>query len=198
VSDAASSALAGRAGIVTGAPSPLIVALCGAVQARGVAAALVASDAEALPRTTETCLARYGRIDFAIAVAVVPDVAEGFESQDPAGFPGTVDAGILAPLLVARAALPAMCAARCGDLVLVGGTDGRMPEGGSALGHACGFALTGLGHALRAELEGTGVRTTTIAAAGVREEDVARAVALALEQPPHLALGTLVLNPVAE
>ena len=73
-----------------------------------------------------------------------------------------VNTNILGLLWTTQAALPPMLAQHAGVIVNVGSTAGLRPLPYSAAYTATKFAVTGLGHALRGELSGSGVKVVTL------------------------------------
>ena len=235
-------ALAGKAGIVTGGGSGIgaaivreiarlgarvVVADLSPERAAAVAAAVgegavgVAADVRRfadLEAARDACLERFGRLDFAVANAGVADSSTMSEG-DPERWKLVIDTNVLGVAQTVRAALPTMLAQGGGHLVLMASVSGREPYAGEPIYAATKWAVVGLGHALRKETVGTGVRVTLVepgivdtplvrsnpfavawmeTIAPLADEDVARAVAFALSQPPHMAINEIVLRPVGQ
>jgi len=147
-----------------------------------------------------------------------------FDRHDPAEAAAIVAANLIGTMGVAQALLPGMIARGRGHLVLIGSQSGVMSYAGGAAYIASKWGVHGLAKALKADLQGTGVRVTEVlpgvvktefAAArvhgdeemaerfyeGFKEvllpEDVVRCVLFALEQPPHVNLSELLIQPSA-
>ena len=109
-----------------------------------------------------------------------------------------------------RASIPALTESR-GHLLLTSSVAGRRVLPGSL--YSCTkHAVTAMGEAARAELDGTGVRVTLIepgmadtpffdsppANGMLQDEDIARAVMYALSQPPHVDVNEILIRPTAQ
>jgi len=94
---------------------------------------------------------------------VLSQIAEA----DPADFRRTIDVNLVAPFLVVRAFLPEMRRRGSGHIVTIGSVADRaiFPENGAYA--ASKFGLRALHEVLRAELRGTGVRTTLVSPGAV-------------------------------
>jgi len=136
------------------------------------------------------------------------------ESTSPDDFTASLDVNLSAPFRLIRAFLPEMRKRGSGHIVSVGSISDRMafPENGSYT--AAKFGLRGLHAVLRAELRGTGVRSTLVSpgpvdtplwddvnpderkgftprSAMLRPEDVAAAVLFAVAQPASVNVDEL-------
>jgi NADP-dependent 3-hydroxy acid dehydrogenase YdfG len=147
-----------------------------------------------------------------------------FDRQAVADAAAVVETNLLGTLRVALALTPGMTARGRGHLVLVGSQAGVMTFAGDAAYIASKWGVHGLARALRADLQGSGVRVTEIlpgaaktgfAAARLRgddakaeefyaafkelltPEDVARCALFALEQPAHVNVSELLVQPAA-
>ena len=144
----------------------------------------------------------------------------GLEKADAGGIRTTLLTNVEAPLLLVRAAVPAMRERGGGHIVNMGSIAGLYPIVSAVYGATKG-AMHLLSQNLRVELKGTGIRVTEIApgrtrsefydAGGLAEEDrarmtgtgiteltpddVARSVLWALEAPPHVNVGLIELTP---
>ena len=114
-----------------------------------------------------------------------------------------------------RAVLPGMKARREGHIVSVASAAGIRGFADDAVYSASKFGVVGMMDALDEELRPFGVRVTTICPGAVdtelvtwdppgyrahflRPHDVAAAIAYAVSQPPHVAVGLIVVRPFAE
>jgi 3-hydroxy acid dehydrogenase / malonic semialdehyde reductase len=73
-----------------------------------------------------------------------------------------INTNVLGLIWTTQAALPPMLAQHAGVIINVGSTAGVRPVAYSAAYTATKFAVTGLGHALRGELSGSGVKVVTM------------------------------------
>jgi short-subunit dehydrogenase len=90
--------------------------------------------------------------------------------EDPARIERIVRTNLVAPMLLARAALPAMIAQGRGRIVNVGSVYGSIGFAFFSTYSASKFGLRGFSEALRRELADTGVGVTYVAPRGVRTE----------------------------
>jgi NADP-dependent 3-hydroxy acid dehydrogenase YdfG len=136
------------------------------------------------------------------------------ESTSPEEFSASLDVNLAAPFRLIRAFLPEMRKRGSGQIVSIGSIADRMafPENGSY--SAAKFGLRGLHAVLRAELRGSGVRSTLLSpgpvdtplwddvnpderegftprSAMLRPDDVARAVVFVVSQPPSVNVDEL-------
>jgi NADP-dependent 3-hydroxy acid dehydrogenase YdfG len=125
---------------------------------------------------------------------------------EPAAFDEAIEANLAGPFRLVRAFLPAMLARGTGHVVSIGSIADHVALPGNAGYAASKFGLRGLHEVLRAELIGTGVRSTLVSPGPVdtamwddvdpdrrpgftprarmlRPEAVAAAVVFAIEQP---------------
>jgi len=139
------------------------------------------------------------------------------ESTSPDDFSASLDVNLSAPFRLIRAFLPEMRKRGSGHILSIGSIADRMafPENGSYA--AAKFGLRGLHEVLRAELRGSGIRSTLISPAPVdtplwdevnpderkgftprsamlRPEDVAAAVLFAIGQPDSVNVDELRLS----
>lgn len=237
--------LTGTAGIVTGAASGIGAAITRALAGQG--ARILAADlsgerlaefvggmagasGEVVPvagdvrrfadvaAARDACLERFGRIDFAIANAGLGH-AGTMSDGDPDEWRTVLETNLLGVAYTVRAVLPTMLEQGDGHLVLLASVSGREPYAGEPIYAASKWGVVGLGHALRKETVGTGVRVTLIepgmvatpltqsnpfaqewmkTADPIRDEDIARAIAFVLRQPSTMAINELVLRPIAQ
>lgn len=233
--------LDGMAGIVTGGGSGFGAAICrelaglgaavvvadldeatawrtsSAITEAGGRAIAVAADVRVpadLERARDACLDRFGPVAFAVANAGVGDsgtMADG----DPARWRLTIDVNVLGVAHTIRAVLPGMLDRGDGHIILIASVSGRESYAGEPIYAASKWAVVGLGHALRKETVGTGVRVTLIEPGAadtplargnafarsifetidpLQPDDIARAVGWVLRQPKHMAINELVLR----
>lgn len=174
--------LAGAVVVVTGASSGIGAATAGLLLARGARVVAVGRDESALSRlgpadrlaacavdvrnvghaeqVVAAGLDRWGRIDGVIANAGVGHAGD-FASTPPERIEELVDVNVRAPMLLTRAALPALVDSR-GGLVFVSSIAGAVPVSGEAAYSFSKHALEAFADSLRPELRGSGVRVTTV------------------------------------
>jgi NADP-dependent 3-hydroxy acid dehydrogenase YdfG len=158
-------------------------------------------------------LDRFGRLDAVFANAGV-GARRGFLRETVDHWRSMVETNVLGVAYTIRAALPHLAEAGRGHFVLTGSVAGRRPLPGS-LYAATKFAVTAIAEGLRQEIRHdmpeADIRVTLIAPGMVdtpffdrkpedalRDDDVARAVLYALEQPPHVDVNELLLRPVRQ
>ena len=154
-------------------------------------------------------LARFGRLDAAWANAGFGG-ERSFLASTPEHWRDMVLTNVYGAALTIRATLPSLTESR-GHLLLTGSVAGRRPIVGS-LYSATKHAVHAMAESLRQEVDGTGVRVTVIAPGIVdtpffsrvpleeplATDDVARAVAWALAQPPHVDVNEILVRPTAQ
>lgn len=169
---------------------------------------------EDLERVRDTCIERFGRIDFVVANAGLGE-SSSMANGDPARWQATLDVNVLGVAQTVRAVLPAMLAQNDGHIVLIASVSGRESYAGEPIYIASKWAVVGLGHALRKETVGTEVRVTLIepgivdtplargnafaqplfeAIEPLQPEDIARTVGWILRQPKRMAINEVVLR----
>jgi NADP-dependent 3-hydroxy acid dehydrogenase YdfG len=162
-------------------------------------------DQEAL---VDTALGTFGRIDAAFANAGF-GAPRGFLNSTPEHWRDMVLTNVLGVAYTIRATIPALTESN-GHLLLTGSVAGRRALPGS-LYSATKFAVTALGEAARQDLNGSGVRVTLIEPGMVETpffdspgegrlepDDIARAVAYAVAQPPHVDVKDILVRPTAQ
>ena len=151
---------------------------------------------------------RFGTLDAAFANAGF-GAPRGFLESTVEHWREMVLTNVYGAALTIRAAVPELKRSR-GHLLLTSSVAGRRPLRGS-LYSATKHAVSAMGEAARQDLDGSGVRVTLIAPGmtdtpffeqrpsdALRDEDVARAVMYALEQPPHVDVNEILLRPTAQ
>ena len=133
----------------------------------------------------------------------------GWLEETPEHWKDMVLTNVLGAALTARAAIPALTEST-GHLLFTGSVAGRRVMPGSL--YSCTkWAITAMGEAVRADLDGTGVRVTTIEPGMVdtpffdspvdgalEPDDIARAVLYAVSQPKHVDVNEILVRPVAQ
>jgi NADP-dependent 3-hydroxy acid dehydrogenase YdfG len=235
------SSLSGRTAVVTGASRGIGAAIAGALGEAGVRVVLVA-------RTEAKLKEHAARIKNSIAVAAdvtEPTSVEGAAERiakeldgapdvlvNSAGifsvavaeetstelFVNMLNTNLLGPFLFVRAFLPGMKQRQTGHIVSIGSVADRTIYSGNTAYSAAKFGLRAVHEVLRAELRGTGIRTTLISPAAtdttiwdnvtvtdpvsrphskrpmLDPTDVVAAVLYALEQPARVNVDELRLS----
>jgi NADP-dependent 3-hydroxy acid dehydrogenase YdfG len=161
--------------------------------------------------TAAAALERFGRIDAVFANAGF-GAKRGFLEESPEHWRSMVLTNVLGPALTIRATLPHLLERGTGHFVVTSSVAGRTYLPGS-LYSATKWAATAIGHNLRAELrqlqDNDAIRVTLIEPGMVdtpffderpgeralRDEDIARAVLYALEQPPGVDVSEILVRP---
>jgi NADP-dependent 3-hydroxy acid dehydrogenase YdfG len=161
-----------------------------------------------------TALERFGRIDAVFANAGF-GAKRGFLEEDPEHWKSMVLTNVLGAALTIRATLPHILERGDGHFLITSSVAGRRAMPGS-LYSATKFAATAIGESLRAELrqvhENTAIRVTLIEPGMVdtpffdnkpadwvlRDEDIARSVVWALDQPDHVEINEILIRPTAQ
>jgi NADP-dependent 3-hydroxy acid dehydrogenase YdfG len=176
---------------------------------RALAVRCDVTDWEDQQSLAQTCLDRFGRLDVVYANAGMPGSPGGFSGADPERWREMVLTNVYGAALTARACLEALQASR-GHLLLTGSVAGRRAISGSMYS-ATKWAVTGMGEAIRQEMNGTGMRVTLIEPGMVdtpffdtpkpdalMPEDVARAVLYAVDQPAHVDVNEVLVRPTSQ
>lgn len=154
----------------------------------------------------EAALAHFGRIDVVLANAGIGGRPGGFSGADPAVWHDMILTNVYGVGVTLRHTLAAVKEAQ-GHVLLLGSAAGRTTIAGSMYG-ATKWAVTGIGHNLREELRGTGVRVTLIEPGMVdtpffdeppkqamRSEDIADAILYAVSQPARVDVNEIFVRP---
>lgn len=168
------------------------------------------TDWSAISSAVDTVATSWGGVDVVVLNAGVA-MSSSFvdeKGSPPEDWAAMVSTNVLGSALAARASLPHL-RRRGGHLVLIGSISGTVTRPGS-LYSVTKWAVSALAESIRAEMSGSGVRVT-IVHPGIIDtdilrsehrgqpmltvEDVAGAVMWALEQPPHVDVGVVVVRP---
>jgi NADP-dependent 3-hydroxy acid dehydrogenase YdfG len=157
---------------------------------------------------------RFGRVDAVFANAGF-GAARGFLEESVEHWRSMVLTNVYGVALTIRATLPHLLERGDGHFLVTSSIAGRRVLPGS-LYSATKHATTAIGEALRAELrqmhENHGIRVTLIepgmtdtpffderpGEAALRDDDIARAVMFALDQPPSVDVNEIVVRPVVQ
>jgi NADP-dependent 3-hydroxy acid dehydrogenase YdfG len=150
----------------------------------------------------------FGRVDVVFANAGF-GASRGWLEETPEHWREMVLTNVLGAAYTVRAAIPALKERR-GHVLLTGSVAGRRVLPGS-LYSSTKWAVTAMAEAIRADLNGTGIRTTLISPGGVQTpffdnpaegrlepDDVARAVLYAVSQPAHVDVNEILIRPTAQ
>ncbi|HEV7751977.1 MAG TPA: SDR family oxidoreductase [Baekduia sp.] len=150
----------------------------------------------------------FGRLDAVFANAGF-GAKRGWLEETPEHWRDMVLTNVLGPAYTIRAAIPALKETK-GHILVTGSVAGRRALPGS-LYSATKWAVTGMGEAVRADLNDTGIRTTVIEPGMVdtpffdnpgegrlEADDIARAVMYAISQPPHVDVNEILIRPTAQ
>jgi len=154
-------------------------------------------------------LEAYGRVDVAFANAGFGG-ARGFKTASPEEWKSMVLTNVYGAALTIRAAYDALVDVG-GHLLLTSSVAGRRVLAGSFYS-VTKHAVTAMGEAARQELSEKGVRVTLIEPGVVdtpffdnkpkiralEDDDIARAVMFAVEQPAHVTVNELLVRPTAQ
>ncbi len=163
------------------------------------------ADQQALAQAT---LDAFGRIDVVFANAGF-GASRGFLNDTPEHWRDMVLTNVYGAALTVRATLPALADSR-GHLLLTGSVAGRRALSGSL--YSCTkWAITAMGEALRQEVDGRGIRVTVVEPGAVdtpffaqrpthalHDDDIARAVMFAVDQPAHVDVNEILIRPIAQ
>ncbi|WNK20225.1 SDR family oxidoreductase [Halomonas piscis] len=154
----------------------------------------------------EQALERFGRLDAVFANAGRGGSPGGFSAADPEQWKDMLMTNVYGLGLTLQATLPALKESQ-GHMLLTGSAAGRATIPGSMYS-ASKWAVTGIGHNLREELRGSGMRVTLIEpgmvdtpffdeppAHAMKDEDIANAVIYALGQPAHVDVNEILVRP---
>jgi NADP-dependent 3-hydroxy acid dehydrogenase YdfG len=184
----------------------LAAELGGAERAIAVTADVTSwEDNEAL---VAAALKAFGRVDVVFANAGF-GAKRGWLEETPEHWREMVLTNVLGAAYTVRAAIPALRDSQ-GHVLLTGSVAGRRALPGSL--YSCTkWAVTAMGEAVRADLNGTGIRTTLVEPGAVETpffdnpgegrleaDDIARAVIYAVSQPPHVDVNELLIRPVTQ
>lgn len=161
-------------------------------------------DQQALVRTA---LDRFGRMDAFFANAGF-GAARGFLEESVEHWKSMIDTNVFGAALSIRAALAHFRAEGAGHMLLTSSVAGRRTLPGS-LYSATKWAVSAMGHALRAEVADSDIKTTIIEPGMVdtpffddkpegalEPDDIARAVMFALTQPPRVDVNEILVRPI--
>jgi NADP-dependent 3-hydroxy acid dehydrogenase YdfG len=154
-------------------------------------------------------LGAFGQIDAAFANAGF-GATRGFLEESPEQWRSMVETNVLGAAYTIRAVLPHFRERGAGHMLITSSVAGRRALPGS-LYSATKFAATAMGEALRQEVADTPIKVTVIEPGMVdtpffdnrpgpdralHDDDIARIVLFALQQPPHVDLNEILVRPI--
>ncbi|MGM8932849.1 SDR family oxidoreductase [Salinicola halophyticus] len=173
---------------------------------RALALSCDVTSAEDQHRVVAQTLSRFGRLDGLFANAGMGGTPGGFSGADTEVWKSMILTNVYGVGLSIQAALPALRESH-GHVLLTGSAAGRTTIAGSMYS-ATKWAVTGIGHNLREELRGSGIRVTLIEPGMVdtpffdsppeqalEEQDIANAVIYALSQPERVDVNEILIRP---
>ena len=156
-----------------------------------------------------TAVEGYGGLDAMFANAGF-GAKRGFLEESVEHWRSMIETNIYGCALTIRATLPHFRERGAGHFLLTSSVAGRVNLPGS-LYSATKHAVTAMGHSLRAEVSGSGVRVTLIEPGAVdtpffentpdsalEADDVARSVMFALTQPPSVEINEMLIRPARQ
>jgi NADP-dependent 3-hydroxy acid dehydrogenase YdfG len=159
-------------------------------------------------RLMQTAQREYGRIDTVFANAGFGG-ARGWLKGSPDEWRDMVLTNVLGAAYTVRAAIPALKESR-GHVLITSSVAGRRVLPGSFYS-VTKHAVTAMAEALRQDVNDTGVRVTSIEPGMVdtpffdnrpsnalEPDDIARAVLIAVQQPPHVDVNEILIRPVSQ
>ncbi len=162
-------------------------------------------DNEAL---VERALGEYGRLDVVFANAGFGG-QRGWLEDTPEHWRDMVLTNVLGAAYTARAALPALKESK-GHVLITSSVAGRRVLPGSFYS-VTKHAVTAMAEAIRQDLDGTGVRVTSIEpgmvdtpffenrpTGALEADDIARAVMYAVSQPPRVDVNEILVRPTSQ
>ena len=125
------------------------------------------SDAEAVFRTVDSIVQRFGRLDVAVNCAAI-DHTLWVHEMTVEQWDQVIAVNLRGPFLVCKAVLPVMRSQRSGHIVNISSTAGIRAWTGASAYHASKWGLIGFSRGLGVEGRDDGVRVTTIIPGGMR------------------------------
>jgi NADP-dependent 3-hydroxy acid dehydrogenase YdfG len=180
---------------------------------RALAVRCDVTDWDEMQAAAQAALEGFGRIDAVFANAGF-GAKRGFLEESVEHWRGMVLTNVLGVAMTIRATLPHLLERGTGHYVITGSVAGRRALPGS-LYSATKWAVTGMGEALRSELrtmhDNHGIRVTLIEpgmtdtpffherpSGALEDDDIARAVLFALEQPANVDVNEILIRPASQ
>lgn len=181
---------------------------------RAIAVRCDVTEWDEMQALVQTALDRFGRIDAVFANAGF-GATRGFLEESVEHWRSMVLTNVLGPALTIRATLPHLLERGDGHFLVTSSVAGRRALPGS-LYSATKWAATAIGESLRQELrqmhDNHGIRVTVIepgmvdtpffenrpGKSALQDDDIARAVIYALEQPPSVDVNEVLIRPITQ
>ena len=187
------SILAGRTAVVTGASRGIGAGIASALTVQGARVVLVARNEERLKElsgklkgsivvicdVTDPESVERAAVTIATGLGSAPDIlvnnagifnVAAVDETAPGTFVDTVNTNLVGPFLFVRAFLAGMKERKSGHIVTIGSVADRTIYTGNAAYSAAKFGVRAVHEVLRAELRGTGVRTSLISPAATNTD----------------------------
>jgi NAD(P)-dependent dehydrogenase (short-subunit alcohol dehydrogenase family) len=173
------------------------------------------TDAASVSEGIAAIVERFGRLDVLINNAGV-DRTAGFEELTLEDWDRIIAVNLRGPVVVTRAALPALRASGHGHIVNIASTAAKRAWENASAYHATKWGLLGLSHALHTEARLVGVKVTAVVAGGMRTpfllerfpdldpgllqdpRNVAETIRFVLEQPAETVIPEVTVLPMRE
>jgi NAD(P)-dependent dehydrogenase (short-subunit alcohol dehydrogenase family) len=187
--------------------------------AESIALACDVSDADAVFRTVEAVVGRFGRLDVAVNCAAV-DYVVSVEEMTIEQWDRVIGVNLRGPFLVAKAALPTMRRQRSGQIVNIASTAAVRAWGNASAYHASKWGILGFSRGLGVEGRADGIRVTTVIPGGMRTgwfdrfpeqgiplpderhlqdpANVAATILFACRMPPESSVQEIMVTPLTE
>jgi NAD(P)-dependent dehydrogenase (short-subunit alcohol dehydrogenase family) len=173
------------------------------------------TDASSAGDAIDAVVERFGRLDVLINNAGV-DKTAAFEDLSLEDWDRILAVNLRGPVVMTRAALPALRASGHGHIVNIASTAAKRAWENASAYHATKWGLLGLSHALHTEGRRVGVKVTAVVAGGMRTpfllerfpeldpellqdpRNVAETIRFVLEQPAETVIPEVTVLPMRE
>jgi NADP-dependent 3-hydroxy acid dehydrogenase YdfG len=191
---------AGAAVVLLSLPGQALSRTADELSAVGVRAYPVGVDVRdfsVVERAVGQIITDLGRIDVLVVSAGIADQST-ITGGSPDRWQAVVETNLLGTANSIRAVAPVMTEAGSGDIVVIASASGRDTYVGEPLYIASKWGVVGLGHAVRKELQSSGIRVALVEPGGaLLPEDIADAVTWLISRPRRVAVTELVIRPAS-